>query len=219
MKRWLLIIFGSIGILVVGFILVDDQLAKRGRADQGLGIELHPDTVLFCSSKSINVRTLEKNQTFVLNIENTNSIGSLKDSLPFPDSKIRVKVLSVGDSSTITNQRIAILQITHLLIGKNEFEFTGYISPDTDRPSDSLKQDGRFLGSFAGMEAGPVGIILGFFLGEKAIASIRRHTDCPYSFIISGLDSETLIPIRVYRETFIPLGVDPKMVPKGKKLL
>jgi hypothetical protein len=207
-------IIGLVVLIAVAYVFYENFNEKKVREAKGIGIEIHPDTGFYCKPPKIDVQSLHTNQTFELEIFNEGEIGSVKESLVPPGTRLKAKVVAVEKSSSL-GKKIFIFEFTHIVVGAKSYKFDGYISPDSNRPSDSLRNDGRFLGSFAGMGAGGggvgvFGIVGGFILGDKAISTIRRHTDCPLNFMIApGFTDDTIIHVRAYKPAFITLGVNP----------
>lgn len=213
------LLYGLLVLIALGaaaFIFYDDFKTKRQREKQGIGFEIAADTGLYCSSKGISVEKLRENQVLYFDVENSGEAGSVKESLLPSRTRLKAKVLTIEKSSSM-NKKLAIFIFTHIVIGTKEIQFDGYISPDSNRPGDTLRNDGKFLGSFAGGEAGAGGIIAGFVLGDKAISVIRRHTSCPVNFFVSpGINSKTIIHVRAYKSVYIPLGLKNPVTQKPK---
>jgi len=208
MFRFLLKLGGALILLAALLVIVDNWMAADETS--GLGYTLPTDQILVCTCEELgNVGALRRGSELTFIIHNTDQIGSLTpDTMPLPGAKLRAKVLDVGQSKSQPGRKVALFDFTHLVIGSRQVEFDGYVSMNVERPRDSLHTEGRFLGSFVGMEGGAPAILAGTVIGGRAIDSWRRHTKSPVNYAVSpGLRNNEQIPVRAYRPAYIPLDV------------
>jgi len=120
------------------------------------------------------------------------------------DALLIAQVVNSGYSDTLHSQALIFKFTDVQLPGGRRYQFKGSIFSEDDP---ARMREAPILGSFVGMEFGPLAIIGGFFVGTAVPYYYGRHFEAPSCYALRDVGAGSSVYVKVHYADYIPFDL------------